>query len=67
MTRTEKIIEPIFDDLGYFNSGLAKVRLSNIYGFVDQKGELLGGGVHYDDVEPFVGNIAKVKIMVFMG
>ena len=54
------MIEPKFDDLGYFEDGLAKVELDGKYGYIDTKGNFVIEP-KFEEVEPFKYNSIKVK------
>ncbi len=50
-----EIIDLIYEDVGHFSNGLAKVKRDGKYGFIDKKGrEVIP--IKYDGAEDFYGN-----------
>jgi len=55
------VIEPQFNNAGYFHNGIAKVSFRNKDGFIDKTGQLLFGR-KFDSARDFSDGLAPVQI-----
>ncbi|EFQ3457694.1 WG repeat-containing protein [Campylobacter jejuni] len=55
------VIEAKYDDIWYFDDGLAKVKLNKKWGFIDKQGNLVIKA-KYDDVDDFREGLAGVNL-----
>ena len=55
------VIEPQFDDIGYFSEGLVWVVVDGKYGFIDKSGQMVVKA-QFDELLPFKEGLAVVRI-----
>lgn len=56
----EEIVTPVYDEVRHFSEGMAAVKLSTSWGYVDISGQVVIP-LRFQEASPFIGGKAKVK------
>jgi len=62
-TNKKIVIQPAYDEVGFFSEGLAWVKLNNKYGYINEKGEIIVSP-QFDMACDFHDGLARVLVYI---